>query len=366
MQQIYRTSLLMIVGVQALPIDVEAVHDPDVLLGEECECHDEDTSYIVNAKSVVGPFQRTKQSWMRLILLFITFFAIYSSSFFWLALVDTLRLFAVGNDIYNYIHLDKTQIGNATTEIPRIIHRMWPNDDFFKQDNLEISRNFNHCINLYKEKWTTILWTDESIRNWLQTHYPDFISTFNSYSYQIQRVDAARYFVLYHYGGVYMDMDIGCFKTKDIGDIVNYMEASGKQVAFPQTDPVGLSNDVMFASKNSSFFKKAITSLPKKKRWYGIHYLTVLYSTGSLFVSLLYFHQKPLEQRQIAIIPRSLYTKKGTRYFRHLHGSSWHGKDQWIVRNWFVFPIVLFCIMLVLLWIRRRPLRIKRKQSKLT
>ena len=162
-----------------------------------------------------------------------------------------------------------------------------------------------------------------------------------------------------------MDMDVGCFKTKDIGDLVHYIEASGKQVSLPKTDPVGLSNDIMIASKNSSFFEKAITSLPTKNRWFGIHYLTVLYSTGSLFVSLLYFKQKPLEQRQIAIIPPRLYTRKGTRYFRHLHGSTWHGKDQWIVQNWFAFLIILFCIVLLLLWIRLRPLRFRRKQSKL-
>lgn len=311
-------------------------------------------------------FQQPKRSWMRLILLSLTFVAIYYSSFFWLSLVDTFRLHEAGNDIYDFIHLDKPQIGNGTIEIPRIIHRMWPNDEFLKQDNLEITRNFNHCIDLYKDKWTTILWTDESIRNWLQTHYPDFISTFDSYSYQIQRIDSSRYFVLYHHGGVYMDMDVGCFKTKDIGDLVNYMEASGKQVALPQTDPVGLSNDVMFASKNSPFFEKAMTSLPTKKRWFGLYYLTVLYSTGSLFVSLLYFRQKPLEQRQIAIISPRLYTNKGTRYFRHFHGSTWHGKDQWIVQNWIVFPTVLCCVMLLFFWIKLRPLRMRKRQSKLT
>ena len=317
-------------------------------------------------------FQRPKrQHRMLRILLSATLFAIYWTFNIWLTLIDTFNLYAAGDDIYNFIHLEKLQIQieNTPVEIPRIIHRMWPNDEFLKQDNLEITSNFNRCIDLYRkrsESWTTVLWTDHSIREWLQTHYPQFISTFDAYPFQIQRVDAARYFILYHYGGVYMDMDIGCYRTKDIGDLVDYMEASGKLVALPQTDPVGLSNDVMFASKNSTFFREAIDALPTKNRWFGIHYLTVLYSTGSLFLSLLYYNQKPLERRQIAIIPPRLYTERETRYFRHLPGSTWHGKDQWIVRHWFVLvlAIILFLIMLLLLW-NRRPLRFRRKQSKL-
>ena len=53
----------------------------------------------------------------------------------------------------------------------------------------------------------------------------------------------------------------------------------------------------------------AIDALPTKNRWFGIHYLTVLYSTGSSFLSLLYY-QKPLERRQNAIIPPRLYTER--------------------------------------------------------
>lgn len=322
------------------------------------------STYKVKAKKFLE-VKRPKRRLMRLMLL-PTFVFLYWTSFFWIALIDTLKLYSAGNNIYDAINLDETpQKRNATIEFPRLIHRMWPNDEFLKQDNTEITRNFNRCIDLHKENFTTILWTDVSIKNWMQSHYPQFISTlFDAYPFQIQRVDAARYFILYHHGGVYMDMDIGCFKTKDIGDLVTYMEASGKQVALPQTDPVGLSNDVMFAKKNSQFFKKAIDALPTKNRWFGIHYLTVLYSTGSLYLSLLYFNQKPLERKQIAIIPPRLYSKRGTRYFLHFHGSTWHGKDQWIVRNWFAFLIILFFILLLLLWVRLRPI-IRRKQSKL-
>ena len=341
------------------PIDIETA--PTELLLADRLYDDEDTNTtdiplpnVITRSIRLHPKRRTC---CFLIILLSTFVVMLYSSFFWLTLIDALKLYEAGNDIYDTINLDETPSKGNTTNIPRLIHRMWSSDEFLQHKNLEITRNFNRCINLYKEKWTTILWTDESIRNWMQTYYPHFISLYDAYPYHIQRVDAARY---------YMDMDIGCFRTKDIGDIVTYMEKTGKQVALPQTHPFGLSNDVMIASKHNPFFQKAIEALPTKNRWFGIHYLTVLFSTGSLFLSLLYFKEKPLERRQIAIIPPKLYSKRGTRYFLHFPGSTWHGKvDQWIVRYWFAFAIVLFFIMLLSLWIRLRPFRFKKKQSKL-
>jgi mannosyltransferase OCH1-like enzyme len=37
--------------------------------------------------------------------------------------------------------------------------------------------------------------------------YPWFLETFDGYVYPIQRADAIRYFVLHHFGGIYIDLD---------------------------------------------------------------------------------------------------------------------------------------------------------------
>lgn len=37
--------------------------------------------------------------------------------------------------------------------------------------------------------------------------YPWFLETFDTYRFPIQRADAIRYFILAHYGGVYIDLD---------------------------------------------------------------------------------------------------------------------------------------------------------------
>lgn len=37
--------------------------------------------------------------------------------------------------------------------------------------------------------------------------YPWFLETFDGYEFPIQRADAIRYFVLAHFGGIYIDLD---------------------------------------------------------------------------------------------------------------------------------------------------------------
>jgi len=51
------------------------------------------------------------------------------------------------------------------------------------------------------------LWTDVKSREFIATEYPWFLTTFDNYSQPIQRADAIRYFVLAHFGGIYIDLD---------------------------------------------------------------------------------------------------------------------------------------------------------------
>ena len=265
--------------------------------------------------------------------------------FFGAELVSTIQLYQRGNNIYRFIiskPLPQNPTSTARTHVPLIMHRMWRDDGIIENNNAEVPLNwtkaFNFCNEKYRQKgWTTILWTDESIRVFLETHYPNFLSVYDSYPYNIQRVDAARYFILYHYGGLYMDLDVGCQKHMDLGDLIASMEYSGKGAMFPLTKPFGLSNDVMFATKESPFFQKLIDSLVAKNRWYGSPYLTVMYSTGPMFLSARYMEFSSKQNNDVVVLPQELYTKKGTRFFKHLRGSTWHSTDaqvaKWLIYN---------------------------------
>jgi len=93
-------------------------------------------------------------------------------------------------------------------KIPTILHQTWKSE--------ELPTPFEKFMNTWKihhPMWQHILWTDEMNRAFIQTHFPDFLRIYDSYSTNIQRVDAARYFILYHYGGVYVDMDFESLRS---------------------------------------------------------------------------------------------------------------------------------------------------------
>ena len=52
---------------------------------------------------------------------------------------------------------------------------------------------------------------DELVR----TYFPEFLMIYQSFKYDVQRWDAIRYMILYHYGGVYADLDSECFRSID-------------------------------------------------------------------------------------------------------------------------------------------------------
>lgn len=60
--------------------------------------------------------------------------------------------------------------------------------------------------------WTHVLWTDASADRFVAVHYPQFLATYAGYPLDIMRVDFLRYLWLYHFGGVYADLDYECYR----------------------------------------------------------------------------------------------------------------------------------------------------------
>ena len=53
--------------------------------------------------------------------------------------------------------------------------------------------------------WEVRYWDDRSVAALIRSDYPWFMPTFKSYKQVVQRSDAARWLILYKYGGVYID-----------------------------------------------------------------------------------------------------------------------------------------------------------------
>lgn len=66
--------------------------------------------------------------------------------------------------------------------------------------------------------WYYRLWTDTDSRSFLVEHYPWFLPIYDGYPDPVMRSDAIRYFLLDHFGGVYVDLDVECLRP--VGELL--------------------------------------------------------------------------------------------------------------------------------------------------
>jgi mannosyltransferase OCH1-like enzyme len=179
------------------------------------------------------------------------------------------------------------------------------------------------------------------------------LKVWDNYPFPIQRADAIRYFALYHYGGIYLDMDTIChevFPTDRI-EIHNITH----NCLFEGTLPTGVTNDIMISSPRHPAFERAINLLPVSYSltwwWAKLQpYAAIMSSTGPLFVSLAVadylFEQSSLPSPTVQVIaPAGL-----TPYISDLQTATWHGWDahalKWLSNKPFVwFALGTFLIV---------------------
>lgn len=212
---------------------------------------------------------------------------------------------------------------NRPLVIPKIIHQTYKTEDI--PEHWQAGQQA--CIDLHPD-YQYILWTDEMARDLIAEHYPWFLDTWDSYPYPIQRADAIRYFALVHYGGVYIDLDDGCKRRLDpLLTVPAFVRI---------TDPTGISNDVLGSVPKHPFFLKAVDNLKKYKRNWLVPYITIMFSTGPLFLSvmLIQFKRKGItEAWKVRILMREDYKNNDLSFFTIAPGSSWHLDDAALIKS---------------------------------
>lgn len=109
------------------------------------------------------------------------------------------------------IHIGNIEINEEASsfaEIPKIIHQTWKSKII-----PEAYLNFQKSWHKHLPNWEYRLWTDEENRAFLAANYDWFLPIYDAYPKAIMRVDAIRYFWMYHYGGVYVDLDFEALKS---------------------------------------------------------------------------------------------------------------------------------------------------------
>ncbi|NUS88872.1 MAG: glycosyltransferase [Streptomyces sp.] len=91
--------------------------------------------------------------------------------------------------------------------IPHLIHQTWKNEDVPHE-----WRDWSESWRRHHPDWEYRLWTDADNRAFLEEHYAWFLPVYDGYREPIKRADAIRYFLLDHFGGLYVDLDFECLR----------------------------------------------------------------------------------------------------------------------------------------------------------
>lgn len=246
--------------------------------------------------------------------------------------------------------------------IPKIIHQTYINESIPQRWRAAQQA----CIDLHTPDYEYILWTDQKAHDFIAQEYHWFLDTFEGYAHPIQRADAIRYFVLAHYGGVYIDLDDGCERRLD--PLLTY------RAFLRRTIPTGISNDVMGAVPHHPFFVRVTESLKGANRSWVLPYITIMASTGPLFLSVVWkkwIGEHAAEQEanedwegRVRVLMPDEYDKHAWSFFRTYKGDSWHGGDAklifWMGKNWLLLTAAGFLLAgalgLLVWWVYTRLL----------
>ena len=162
-----------------------------------------------------------------------------------------------------------------------------------------------------------------------------------------------------------------------------------------RTNPTGISNDAMGSVPHHPFFTLVIESLIPYNRNWKLPYITVMYSTGPLFLSVIWQEYKRgrpsstiggssvivgasagrwdgSQAGRVRVLMADEYNKQPWAFFRWHGGSSWHGKDArlifWMGKHWMLLTasgfLVAGVVGLGLWWIYGRVLLLGERRRK--
>lgn len=240
------------------------------------------------------------------------------------------------------------------TKNNKIIHQVW----FGTIPNKRKAKKAYESMSIFRKSWDKfnwhrIEWNKKNSRELIKLYFPEFLKTYDSYPYEIQRIDAIRYFILYTYGGLYVDMDYYCNKPWIFDKDIYLVETPNGVI-----EGEHVSNSMMYSVKSHPFWKFLFIQLELNKTspyFYPRHF-QIMASTGPLILSRT-FRKNKLSCR-VHILPFRKFHPFGISdditklkdnseiYAIHIGKGSWEGSDSkfflFLYTEW---KILLFIIL---------------------
>ena len=129
------------------------------------------------------------------------------AAFFVFSIWILFKYFILQTD-YKISELNKASIrGN----IPHNIIQMWVGP----VQALSKYKSYIQSVKSLNPDCQYMFFDKDDIDYFFKNHYPEYFKTYNSLPLLIQRLDFFRYLAIYHYGGIYLDLDIKALKPFD-------------------------------------------------------------------------------------------------------------------------------------------------------
>ena len=111
----------------------------------------------------------------------------------------------------------------------------------------------------YNEGYTHVFFTDETIIKFFTFVCPEYYDTFRGLKYKIQQIDFFRYLAVYHYGGIYLDLDMEIVASFD--DINKEKCVFPVELSNTGGNDILVGNYAFYAPKGHPFLKHIIDNI---------------------------------------------------------------------------------------------------------
>ena len=137
---------------------------------------------------------------------------------------------------------------------PRVIHQSW------KTESLPPDfRNWSLSWRRLHPSYEYRLWTDRDNHQLIADHYPWFLPVYEELDHKIKRADVVRFFYLYHFGGVYADLDFLALRPFD--ELLQQFRHASVLLGYLGDDPRwmhSIPNALMISKRRSPFWLHAL------------------------------------------------------------------------------------------------------------
>ncbi len=223
----------------------------------------------------------------------------------------------------------------------KIIHQIWLQGESLCPDHYKS----------WKKKWQSIhggfeyiFWDEKRISKFLEKHFNEYFNEWYNLDLPIKKCDSARYFILYHYGGIYADLDTIPFKP--ITQLIDDLALTDYDVILSEesSDPQAWKSKIAFEMAKANNFRKVLGNaiiISKKhatflidfvKEGFKVSHMPVLESFSTWHMSKFYQINKH-KYNMVVLPPNHLlltkYTDENT-YAIHKYEATWfdNSKDR--------------------------------------